>query len=211
MTSLAGRDLRHTIGSRYWGTFGNGRWDFNDEYFVQFGSFAHHSLLAGAGSFDLGRNFLKTKFQPRIGFRADATSGGVDNSPNGSVHTFLPLFPSPPYAGRNALLAPANLIQVSPTFRASWKRITLFLDSPFSWRSSITDGIYNFADILIRPGNRTDARFVGAQPGGQIDVHLNQHWTAGIGYSHFFAGEFLKKTPPGKDVDYFVLSSSWRF
>ena len=160
---------------------------------MQFGSFAHHSLLAGAGSFELGRNFLKTKFRPRIGFRAEATSGGVDNSPNGSVHTFLPLFPSPPYAGRNALLAPANLIQVSPTFRASLKRITLFLDSPFSWRSSSTDGIYNFADILIRPGNRTDARFVGAQPGGQIDVHLNRHWTAGIGYSHFFAGEFLEK------------------
>lgn len=211
MTSLAGRDLRHTIGGRWWGTHGNGRWDFNDEYFVQFGSFAHHSLLAGAGSFELGRNFLKTKFRPRIGFRADATSGGVDNSPNGSVHTFLPLFPSPPYSGRNALLAPANLIQVSPTFRASLKRITLFLDSPFAWRSSITDGIYNFADILIRTGNRTDARFVGAQPGGQIDVHLNRHWTAGIQYSHFFAGEFLKKTPPGKDVDYFVLSSSWRF
>jgi exodeoxyribonuclease V alpha subunit len=35
--------------------------------------------------------------------------------------------------------------------------------------------------------------------------------TAGIQYSHFFAGEFLKKTPPGKDVDYFLLSSSWRF
>jgi hypothetical protein len=209
MTSLSGRDLRHTIGSRWWGA--HGRWDFNDEYFLQFGSFAHHRVLAGAGSFEIGRNFPKNRFRPRLGFRADLTSGGVGTSATDSVHTFLPLFPSPPYSGRNSLLSPANLLQVSPTFRVTMKRVTLFLDSPFSWRSSTTDGIYNFADILIRPGNKTDQRFVGAQPGGQIDMQLEPHWTAGVQYSHFFTGEFLKQTPPGKDVDYFVLSSSWRF
>lgn len=209
LTSVSGRDLRHTIGSRWWGA--RGRWDFNDEYFVQFGSFAHRNLLAGAGSFDLGWNFPKHKLRPRIGIRADASSGGVGTSPNDPVHTFLPLFPNPPYSGRNALLSPANLLQVSPTFRASLGRVTLYLDSPFSWRSSTTEGIFNFADILVRPGNQTDARYVGSQPGGQVDVQVSRHWAANLQYSHFFAGDFLKKTPPGKDVDYFVLSTTFRF
>jgi hypothetical protein len=209
LTSLTGRDLRHTVGSRWWGTYG--RWDFNNEYFLQFGSFAHRDLLAGAGSVDVGRNFEQTRYRPRLGLRGDVTSGGVGTAPGDSVHTFLPLFPSPPYSGRNALLSPANLLQMSPTFRATSRKATLFLDSPFSWRSSTTDGIYNFADILVRPGNRTDARYVGSQPGGGIALRLNLHWTAGLQYSHFFAGEFLKKTPPGKDVDYFVLSSSFKF
>ena len=209
LTSLAGRDLRHTIGSRWWGA--RGRWDFNDEYFLQFGSFAHHNLLAGAGSFDLGWNLPKRKLRPRMGIRADATSGGVGTGNSDSVHTFMPLFPNPPYSGRNALLSPANLLQVSPTLRFTIKRATLFLDSPFSWRSSTTDGIYNFADILVRPGNRTDARYVGSQPGGQIDIQINRHLTTNVQYSHFFTGDFLKKTPPGKDVDYFVLSTTFRF
>jgi len=209
MTGLTGRDLRHTIGSRWWGA--HGRWDFNDEYFFQFGSFAHHTIVAGAGSFEIGRNFPATRFRPHLGFRADTTSGGVNTQPHSNVHTFLPLFPSPPYSGRNALLSPANLLQISPTYRATLKRVTVFVDSPFSWRSSTTDGIYNFADILVRPGNRADARYVGSQPGGEADIQFNRHWTANVQYSHFFAGEFLKKTPPGKDVDYFVLSTSWRF
>lgn len=209
LTSLTGRDLRHTIGSRWWGA--RGRWDFNDEYFLQFGRFAGRTLLAGAGSFDLGWNFPKRGLRPRIGIRTDATSGGVGTSPKDSVHTFVPLFPNPPYSGRNALLSPANLLQISPTLRAVRGRFTLFLDSPFSWRSSTSDGIYNFADILVRPGNHTNARYVGAQPGGQLDIQLNRHWTANLQYSHFFAGDFLKKTPPGKNVDYFVLSTAFRF
>jgi hypothetical protein len=63
---------------------------------------------------------------------------------------------------------------------------------------------------LVRPGNKTDACYVGAQPGAQIDLRLNLHWKATMQYSHSFTGEFLKKTPPG-DVDYFVLSSTFRF
>ncbi len=51
----------------------------------------------------------------------------------------------------------------------------------------------------------------GAQPGGQLDFRANPHWTASMQYSHFFTGEFLKKTPPGKGVDYFVLSTTFRF
>lgn len=209
LNTVVGRDLRHTIGTRWWGA--RGRWDFNDEYFLQFGRFAHRTTLAGAGSFDLGWNFPRTPLRPRIGIRADASSGGVGPSVNDSVHTFMPLFPNPSYASRNALISPANILQVSPTFRATLGRFTLTLDSPFSWRSSTHDGIYNFASVLVRPGNKTDARYVGAQPGGQLDLRLNPHWTATMQYSHFFTGEFLKKTPPGQDVDYFVLSSTFRF
>ena len=209
LTSVAGRDLRHTIGSRWWGA--RGRWDFNDEYFLQFGSFAHRTLLAGAGSIDLGWKFPKRPLHTRLGIRGDAASGGVGSSSTDSIHTFLPLFPNPPYSGRNALLSPANLLQISPTFRAVIGKVTLFLDSPFSWRSSTSDGIYNFADMLVRPGNLTDARYVGAQPGGQLDIQLNRHWTANLQYSHFFVGGFLEKTPPGKDVDYFVFSTTFRF
>ncbi|HVH88248.1 MAG TPA: alginate export family protein, partial [Terriglobales bacterium] len=209
LNTVVGRDLRHSIGTRWWGA--RGRWDFNDEYFLQFGSFAHRRLLAGAGSFDLGWTFSSLRLRPRIGIRADATSGGVGTGVSDSVHTFIPLFPNPSYASRNALISPANLWQVSPTLRTTLGKFTATVDSPFSWRSSTSDGIYNFASILVRPGNRTSARYVGTQPGGQIDFRASLHWTATLQYSHFFSGEFLKKTSPGKDVDYFVLSTTYRF
>lgn len=46
---------------------------------------------------------------------------------------------------------------------------------PFYWRSSVHDGIYNFA-----------------------------------GYFYFFTGDFLKQTPPGKDVGYFYATLTFR-
>jgi len=37
-------------------------------------------------------------------------------------------------------------------------------------------------------------------------ARINRDFTFTAIYSHFFAGRFLKETPPGKDVDY---TSTW--
>src|SRR5215813_5165195 len=81
-------------------------------------------------------------------------------------YTFNPLFPNPMYSSLSALLGPSNLTDVGPTIRLALdSKTTISPEIPFYWRSSIHDGIYNFAGVQIRPGSLSTARFVGYQPG----------------------------------------------
>lgn len=84
-------------------------------------------------------------------------------------------------------------------------RISLSLETMFYWRHSTSDGIYNPAGILLRPGNLTTERYVGTRPAVISSWAFNRHITFFASYSHFFSGRFLKETPPGKDIDYLRL------
>ena len=56
------------------------------------------------------------KFVPRLGFRANVTSGDKDrNDPDSQ--TFSPLFPGTAYSGRIGLIGPSNVIDTTPTLR----------------------------------------------------------------------------------------------
>ena len=43
------------------------------------------------------------------------------------------------------------------------------------------------------------------------DRRISRHLTYTAIYSHFFAGRFLKETPPGEDVDYISTWLTFRF
>ncbi len=44
-----------------------------------------------------------------------------------------------------------------------------------------------------------------------LEWRVDRHFTFTIDYAHFFAGDFLKQTTPGKDVDYFSAWVTFRF
>src|SRR5258708_3896226 len=85
-----GRDLRHTIGSRTWGKLRG--WDYNYELVFQLGPFANGAIHGLGAASDTGYTFAKTKFSPRLGFRANITSGDKDRRDSDS-QTFSALFP----------------------------------------------------------------------------------------------------------------------
>jgi len=115
------------------------------------------------------------------------------------------------YSSLSALLGPSNLTDLGPTIRLTFDSKTAITpEVPFYWRSSTHDGIYGFAGNLIRPGNLSSARFVGFQPGLVLEHTFSPHFSSTAGYFHFFAGRFLRETPPGKDVDYFYASLTFR-
>jgi len=203
------RQINETVGTRAWKQ--GALVDYDTDIIFQTGTFAGGYLLAGAVSGNLGFNFRRAKWKPRVGARFDYSSGDADRSGT-NLNTFNPLFPNPVYSSLSALLGPSNIADVGPTVRFAIRPKTrLGFESPFYWRSSLQDGVYGFAGNLIRPGNQSTARYVGVQPGVSLDHSYSSHFSSSAAYFRFLSGEFLRQTPPGKDVGYFYATLTFRY
>jgi len=208
LNGKTGQDISETVGSRVWNQ--GALFDYNTDFIFQTGTFGSGHILAGAISSNDGITLHKLRFQPRFAVRFDYASGDGDPSSK-NLNTFHPLFPNPQYSSISALLGPSNLTDVGPLLRLTLNSKTAISpEMPFYWRSSIQDGVYNFAGFLIRPGNLSKARFVGYQPGLTLDRTFSSHFSSTAGYFYFFTGDFLKQTPPGKDVGYFYATLTLR-
>jgi hypothetical protein len=203
-----GQDISETFGSRIWNQ--GALFDYNTDLIFQTGTFGGGRILAGAVSSNDGITLHNLRFQPRLAVRFDYASGDSDH--NGKdLNTFSPLFPNPQYSSISALLGPSNLTDVGPVIRITLNSKTAISpEMPFYWRSSIHDGICNFAGILIRPGNLSAARFVGYQPGLTLDRTFSPHFSSTAGYFYFFTGQFLRDTPPSRGVGYFYVTITCR-
>lgn len=203
------QELRHTVGARLWGKPQS--WDYNFEFVYQWGYFDAGNIRAWTIASDTGYTFRTARWKPRIGTKADATSGDK-NPADPDLQTFHPLFPRGAYFGQIAATGPLNHIDIHPELRLNpHENVTVALDWLFFWRQSTRDGLYGVPGNLLRSGQLTRARFVGQQPSIQVDWQLNRHTTFTFNYAHFIAGDFLKQTPPGKDANYVAAWVSYRF
>src|ERR1043166_527932 len=203
------REERHTLGTRIWGR--KSGWDYNFEFVYQFGNFGNGDIRAWTAASDTGFTFQDAPLKPRLGLRADITSG--DGNPNDAdLQTFNPLFPRGSYFGEPALIGPANHIDVHPeVVLALLRNLTLSANWDWFWRESTHDGIYGPAVNLIQSGKTSDARYVGDQAEALLEWRIDRHFTVSTDYAHFFAGEFLNETTPGKDVDYVSTWLTYKF
>ena len=198
------RELRHTIGTRLWGKAH--RIDYNFEFVYQFGTFGKGDISAWTAASDTGYTFESTLWKPRIGLKADITSG--DRDPNDrDLETFNPLFPRGAYFSETALIGPANHIDLHPSLELKpIEQLKLTLDWDFFWRESTRDAIYGNGVNVVVPAASSRDRYVGHQIQLLAEWQLQRHLTLSAAYAHFFAGDFLKDSTPGKDVDY---ASAW--
>jgi hypothetical protein len=204
-----GRELRHSLGTRLWGK--NADWDWNFEFVYQFGDFGNGHISAWTAASDTGYTFAHAPWTPRLGLKADITSGDRDPSDR-DIQTFNPLFPKGAYFGETGLIGPANHIDLHPSIEVHPARaVTLTADADLFWRESSQDGVYNSGLSVARTGANGGSRYVGAQTSAQVEWKIQRHvsWTANA--AHFFAGAFLEQNPPGKDVNYFSTWMTFRF
>jgi hypothetical protein len=208
----AGREIRHTIGSRSFKT--SGPWDFNYEGIVQWGSFAGRGIRAGALSEDTGYTFRQHLLRPRIGVRADVATG--DRGPHArALGSFNPLFEAAPvYSGPSGILGPTNLIDLTPSLRLQFGKTLLTLESSSFWRESRQDGIYSpsvAAAPPVRRGDSSQVRYVATAPSVTVGYQATRHVFVSTVYTHFFAGQFLRESPPDGDVNYVASWVTYRF
>src|SRR3989454_4396937 len=158
-----GRERRHTLGGRVWGTIGATGLDFEAEGATQFGTVGRGDIGAWMLTTVLGYTLPITRLSPRVYLEFDYASG--DDRPGGDVGTFNQLYPNGhsylgyiDYIGRQNILSPNAGVIISPI-----RDLTLSLQQYFFWRASDPDATYTNEGGGLRPATGTTARYVGAE------------------------------------------------
>ncbi len=208
-TQGVGREQRETIGGRVWSH--TPTWDYDFEYTGQFGRFASGNIRAWGTGYHFGYTFANARLAPHPEMDGGFLSG--DGNPrDNTLGTFNPLFPNGNYLSESILLGPYNLIITRPTLKLALSRkASSNTNVEFLWREATRDGVYNIVGILIHPVDGSSARFIGSQIQEELDYNFSRHLSGALAYEHFFAGEFLKQSPPGHSVNFISPQLMWNF
>lgn len=206
--------LRHTLGARLWkpiSTQGNA-WDFDYEGIWQFGTFGADGIRAWSLASETGYSFSTKALKPRLELKADISSG--DNPNTHTLGTFNPIFPLGNYFGVLATTGPGpvNFMDLHPSLNLHLSpTVTFTPDWVFQWRESLQDGVYTVPGTLLRAAGNSQARFVGDRPGAQLRWQIDRHFWTQADYGVFYAGQFLKQTQPGRNLNYLELWVGYKF
>jgi hypothetical protein len=203
-----------TLGARIKGKdFG---FDYTLEAMAQGGHFSTDRIAAYAYAATLGYTF-DCGWKPRIMIEY-AYASGDRNVADGKRNTFDPLFPFFHYYqgyadvfGFKNSQSLAAYLKVSPS-----ESVSLHADL-FAFRLARTgDAWYNDPGLVLRP--RAPGTGSSRKIGSEIDLHakvnIGKHVKIWGGWSHFFAGEFVRKTAttgPKQDMNWFFLQMTVDF
>ncbi len=202
------------FGGRWLGRQGQWLWEVEGGY--QFGSYGLTDQSAGFYVLGGGRELHDGKAKPTVWMYYDWASG--DRNPNDGNHTtFNQLFPlSHKYFGFMDLVARQNIRDLNTlgTVQLSAKQKLLLWWHLFYLDQS-RDALYNAAGVPIRSSPTGAA---GRSVGQEIDllwsVQVNPRCDVLFGYSHFFAGSFVRNTNPAGvsgDADFYYSQWAWKF
>jgi len=202
------------FGARWLGKRCGWLWELEGGY--QFGDFGAGDLSAGFFTVGTGREFVCARMKPTLWVYYDWASG--DDDPNDADrNTFNQLFPlGHKYLGFMDLVGRQNVRAFNMLFTAQpTKKTKLLLWYYVFHLDDARDALYNAGGAPIR---LSPAGVAGTDVGQEIDVTLqwNFHPRADVlfGYSHFYAGDFVKATNPAGvtgDADFYYGQFSFRF
>jgi hypothetical protein len=200
------RERRHSFGVR---VFGQSEFiDYNLEAVAQAGRFGARDIRAWTVASDLGATFAQTRLSPRLGLKANLTSGDRDPGDN-RLGTFNPLFPNLSYFNEAALLAPQNHIDLHPSLTISPNsRLEVSTGVDWFWKAARADDVYRGPGLPI--GARGGSRSIGRQ----IDLNVRWRPTNAVEIKASFVrldvGRALKKAG-GRNTQFVMLSAQTRF
>ena len=171
-----------------------------------------------------GYTWEDAPWKPRLGLEYDYASGDK-NPKDGSSQSFQNLFPSNHQQyGFMDVFDWRNLHDARVSFSVKpHKNVEVTLDYHAFWLAETTDYWFsgNSGNSILRtttPGkNGQDVRTIGASnfAGHEIDLtanwKVNKHLSFLIGYSHFFAGDYLRDTGTHSDADFGYVQATLSF
>jgi hypothetical protein len=207
-----GRDMRHTVGGRLFGKFGDTGFDYEAEGAYQFGDHAGKDISAFDFTGNVGYTFAQIDGTPRVYGMFDYASG--DRRTGGDVETFNQLFPTGHlWLGYMDIIGRQNIIDASTG--VSFKpvsNVTVMLDGHFFWLASDNDALYNASAGVVRAAAPGASNFVGTEIDLTVKYQFDKHIALTGGYSHFFAGDFIKESPgTGDSMDWVYVSFQFTF
>jgi hypothetical protein len=204
-----GPERRHTLGGKFAGAARG--FEFSYDLIGQWGGFDGASVGAWATALETSYRVPAWPLRPRFSLRLNSATGDRDPD-DPSLDAFNPLFPGSSYSGLVGLLGPTNLTDVTPGIQLILPRRVVFVfESPFYFRSSLRDGIYN---IELRPlpfSAARDERYVGTNPAfvavWQATTHLN---LTGV-ITRFVPGPFVDGSFIAHGFGFYSSSLTFRF
>jgi hypothetical protein len=206
----------YTLGARF--SSNPKPFDFDIEADYQFGNSGGGDVSAYALAAEGGYTLANMALTPRLYLGADYASGD-DDATDGDVGTFNQLFPlGHAYFGYIDVIGRQNIIDVHPgaeltfmTEKKYVKKLSLRGDYHMFWRAEEDDAVYNAAGAVLRPAGGSDDLYIGSEIDLLLNWQINRHWAAYVGYSHFFAGDFIEDTGPSEDIDFVYAAVQFTF
>lgn len=206
-----GDETRHTIGGRAFGDIGDSGFDYDVEGAYQFGE---------VGSGDVSAFMLASQFgytpddvwgDPRFFVGADYASG--DDGMGGDVETFNQLFPlGHAYYGFMDFVGRQNAVDLNGGVNFKpFERTTVHASAHYFLRADTNDALYNAGGGVVRAGGLSDEREIGTEIDLVGKYAFDAHTTLEVGYSHFFAGEFIDESGSDDDMDWVYVQLEYRF
>ncbi|MCP4908526.1 MAG: alginate export family protein [bacterium] len=201
-------DLTHTLGGRV--VTNRAPFDFHVEAAFQTGEYGDQDHLAGMLHLETGYTTDAIPILPKSRFSAAYNFGsGDDDAGDGTHGTFDNLYPlNHAYYGfmdffglqnlHNFELVHSTKIAKKATFRLAYQGFWLAEPQDDAW--------YNAGLAPFRPATAGGDEYVGSEIDVTLKVPLDLHLATGklvtlIGYSHFFAGDFVRDSGGGKGAD----------
>ncbi|HSI44091.1 MAG TPA: alginate export family protein [Methylotenera sp.] len=202
-----GSEDRQTYGVRWSGK--NGHWDYDWEAVAQLGEVGNKDIRAWTLATDTGYTFKETKWQSRVGLKADVASGD-SNKNDGKLETFNPLFFKANYFNDAAFFRPANLADVHLTLQLQPRDdITVTIGTDSIWRHKEQDALYGVAGNVLLPATHP-SKYVGTTAEAALQWKVDRHLIATASYVHMFTSSQVDDAG-GKDIDYLAtwISFIW--
>jgi len=144
---------------------------------------------------------------------------GAGADPSGDLETFNQLFPlGHAYFGYIDVIGRQNIIDLHPGLELQLlkearhaKKVTLRAEHHLFWRESDDDAVYSAAGTVLRADNGSGAAYIGQETDLLLNWQIDRHWSAYVGYSHFFPGDFIQETGPAGDIDFVYAALQFTF
>lgn len=183
-------------------------WDFDVEADWQFGYYGPGTICAWSIASEAGYTFDGVRFSPRLSAGLDVASGSAN-----PAERFNQLYP-PQYLflGHMYLFGRENIIDAHAGLALHLsKDVTFNADQHFFFRQNVHDAIYNLNDEVVRTSDGSHAADIGSETDLVVNWQIERHWSAYVGYAHFFTGPFLIQTGAHDDQDFFYAAVTFTF
>ncbi|WP_166442842.1 alginate export family protein [Phragmitibacter flavus] len=181
-----------------------GGFDYESEMAFQFGDVKGKDLTAFAGHWGAGYVWLKSAWKPRLFVEYNYATGDSDPS-DGDVGTFQNLFPTNhKFYGYMDVFSWQNIHNPAVSFSMMpSKTVKLQLDYHGFWIADTADSWYRANGVTaVRPVKAGADSFAGTELDFTVSWKAAKHLSFLAGYSHFFAGDYLKATGASDDADF---------
>jgi hypothetical protein len=179
-------------------------WEYEGEFAFQAGKVSDLDLTAFAAHIGGGYNFFDCPWSPRL-FAEYNYASGDDNATDGDIETFQNLFPSNhKFYGYMDLFSWQNIHNPEVSFRVKpTKQTSIQLDGHGFWLANTDDAWYRAnGSTKVRPITPGARNYVGSEIDLTATYQPIKFLTFQAGYSHFFAGSYVRDTGADSDADF---------